>query len=139
MAASELVERALGAQARGGVLSHGLEHREADVAVRDVTAHEAPRHQRLEIAEEAGPCPRDGADIVERASAGEDTERVMELLLAVAQEAVAPGDGRAQRSLPLGKVDRPFHLESEPFVERLEDAVRREDDEARRDELDRER
>ena len=63
----------------------------------------------------------------------------MELLLAVAQKAVAPGDGRAQRSLPLGKVDRPFHLESEPFVECLEDAIRREDDEARRDELDRER
>ena len=54
VAVSELVERAVGAQARDSVLSHGLEHREADVAIRDVTAHEAPRHQRLEVAEETG-------------------------------------------------------------------------------------
>ena len=44
-------------------------------------------------------------------------ERVVQLFLALAEEAVAPRNGCAQRALPLGKVDRTFHLQGKAFVE----------------------
>ena len=55
------------------------------------------------------------------------------------QALVAPVDRRAKRPLALGQVDRPLHLEREPFLERADDLGRREHHEPRGDELDGER
>ena len=117
----QLVELARGPQALLRVLTNGLEHRQPDVAVGHVATDEAPTDESLQVGEEGPVGLRDGACVIQRAAAREDGERPEQLALGLVEQAVAPLDRGPQRSLALGKVDRPFHLECKSLVERLQD------------------
>jgi hypothetical protein len=94
MSPAELVELAYRAQAVKRVLTNGLEHQETDLAVGDVAADEAPRHQRLQVGEEAGVVLGHGPRVLKRGPVGEDGERPVEITLALAEPLITPVDGR---------------------------------------------
>ncbi len=136
---TELLELSLGVESGDGMLAHRLQHRQPDLPVCDIAAEQAPGDERLEIGEETRLGTGDRTSVGERAPAHEDGERLVQRALPVVQEPVAPLDRRAERALALGKVDRPLHLQCQPFVERFEDLRGRKHHEACSDQLDRQR
>ena len=135
MPATKVVERSLRSETRDRVLPDRLQHEQPDLTVGDVAPEQAAGHERLEVPEEARRAG-ERTGVVEGAAAHEDGERLMQLPLALAEQAVAPVDRRPQRALPLRKVDGALHVEREPLVEREEELGGRKDCEPGSNELD---
>ena len=124
------------------VLADRLQHPEARLAARHrLRPEQAVVEQRLDAGEHvelevAGNRLRG----VEREAADEDGQAREERLLRRAQEVVAPGDGGAQRPVPLGPAVAGLGLQQrQPLAQALEDRLRREQLGARGRELDRKR
>jgi hypothetical protein len=122
----DLVRLPGGGEPLSGELADRLQQAEA-LALR-IELYEPFLDQRLELVE-ARPARlgADGLDVGERAASGEDGEAAEQLLLALAEEGVAPVDRRAQRLLPLGTVAGARDEDVERVVEPPEQGLGRED------------
>ena len=96
-----------GGKALGGQLPYGCEHAEPRPGVGRVDAHQAVPGERIEQIER--PVLGEIGNVhgrLERPAVDEDRQRGQHLLLGVIEQPDAPFDGRAQRALTFGKVDR---------------------------------
>ena len=85
---------------RNCVLTHRLEHREANLAVDDIASEQASDDERLQISKETCLGLGERAPVLERATAHEDGKSLVKLALPLGEQPVTPVDGRAQSALP---------------------------------------
>ena len=132
MAATELVGVGCLVEPLERELADRLQHRVA----RLLAAEQVLVEQRAERVDFGA---ADGLGRLERAAAREHREAREQLLLALVEQVVAPGDRRAKGSLALGGVARTAGQQRQPLLEPFEQRRRRQHLHARRGQLDRQR
>ena len=129
-----------GGEALGGQLPHRCEHAEPRPGVGRVDVHEAVPGERVEQIER--PVLGEIGDVhgrLDRPAVDEDRQGGQHVLLGVVEQPDAPFDGRAQRALALGKIDRAGAQGVEATSEPGEQRIRFQQSGAGRGELDGER